>query len=252
MGALAGRRIVLTRPAGQNAALADRIRTLGGEPLELPVLAIRDIDDIRPLERATARLEAYDLAVFVSPNAVGRAMRFILARRAWPAHLRAATVGQASAAALRAHGVAEVIAPAVRFDSEHLLALLPEDLHAKRVVVFRGQDGRALLGDTLERRGAQVDYVPCYRRERPTAAAPGLAGGVDAFIVTSSEGLRNLWTMLGNDAERCLGEATLFVPHARIAEQARALGLQNIEITAPGDESLLSALERFWAKGLRN
>ncbi len=240
---------MLTRPVGQNEALAARIRALGGEALVYPALVIRDIDDLQPLERATGQLNSYDLAIFISPNAVERAMRFILARRSWPTALRAATVGRASAAALQAHGVTEVIAPQTRFDSEHLLALLPAEMRGERIVIFRGQDGRELLGNTLQARGAQVDYVPCYRRERPAAGDEAALGApqaqIDAFVVTSSEGLRNLMSMLG--AAR-LAAAELFVPHARIAEQARALGLERIVVTAPGDDGLLSALTQFWAK----
>ena len=246
--ALSGRRIVLTRPVGQNEALAARIRALGGEALVYPALVIRDIDDLQPLEHAAAQLNSYDLAIFISPNAVERAMRFILARRPWPTGLRAATVGQASAAALHAHGVTEVIAPQARFDSEHLLALLPADMSGERVVVFRGQGGRELLGDTLQARGAQVDYVTCYRRERPIVDEAALGSSqvpIDAFVVTSSEGLRNLLSMLGSAR---LATAELFVSHARIADQARALGLGRIVVTAPGDDGLISALAQFWAK----
>lgn len=246
---LQGRRIVLTRPAGQNEALAARIAALGGEALIYPVLAIRDVDDRQLLADATARLESYALAVFVSPNAVERALDYILAQRAWPVTLPAATVGPGSAAALRERGVTDVISPATRFDSEHLLELLPADMSGAKVVVFRGQDGRSLLGDTLRARGAQVDFVPCYRREQPTGEAVALGDEpLDAFVVTSSEGLRNLYTMLDAGERERLGAAEVFVPHARIAEEARAHGLARITLTGPGDEGILSALTGFWDK----
>lgn len=246
---LAGRRIVLTRPAGQNEVLAARIAALGGEPVIYPVLAIRDADDPQPLAEATAQLDHYDLAVFVSPNAVERALDYILARRDWPAALPAATVGPGSANALRARGVRDIIVPAERFDSEHLLRLLPEDMAGRRVVIFRGQDGRALLADSLRQRGAQVDFVPCYIRERHVVDSAVLSGApVDAFVLTSSEGLRNLHAMLDPGARAHLAAAEIFVPHARIADEANDLGLTRIHVTGPGDEGLLSALAGFWDK----
>jgi uroporphyrinogen-III synthase len=253
-GALRGRRIVLTRPAGQNEHLAALVRAAGGEPVVFPALEIRDLDDPGPLLAAVDRLDRYDLAVFVSPNAVDRAMNAIGSRRTWPAGLRAATVGAASEQALARHGVTGVIAPAGRFDSEALLALPAlAAVGGKRVVIFRGDGGRELLGDTLRARGATVDYVECYRRARPDADSGPLVralerGEVDAVVASSSEGLRYLFDMVGEAGRQRLQRTPLFVPHARIAEGARALGCEQVVETAPGDAGLAAALEAFWAR----
>jgi uroporphyrinogen-III synthase len=254
VGALRGRRIVITRPAGQNERLADLIRAAGGEPIVFPVIEILDLEDIRPLAAAAERLDAYDLAVFISPNAVDKAMNVIRARREWPSRLRAATVGRGSEKALHRYGVAEVIVPTGRFDSKTLLEHPGlADVAGRRIVVFRGDGGRELLGDELRRRGATVDYVECYRRARPSAdVAPLLRawgrGEVDAVTISSSEGLRNLFDMLGKLGQQWLKRTPLFAPHARIAERARALGCERVVETAPGDEGIAAALAAFWAK----
>lgn len=252
---LEGRGILVTRPAHQAAALAEMIRGAGGLPLLFPVLEILDTARPQALDDAIARLEAYRIAVFVSPNAVSRAMPRILARRAWPAGLGAATVGKASAAELRRHGIATVIVPDDRFDSEALLAL-PElnDIAGQRIVVFRGDGGRELLGDTLRARGAQVDYVECYRRSRPAAdPAPLLAAWAGGFLhavtATSSEGLRNLHAMVGARGRDALLATPLFVPHPRIAGAARALGFTRVIETGPGDDGLTKALCSHFAAG---
>lgn len=249
--ALAGRRIVVTRPAGQNDALAGLIRAAGGEPIEFPVLEIAAVDDQDALLASVDRLEQYDLAVFVSPNAVNKAMSVIAARRTWPAGLRAATVGPGSAKALRECGLTDVIVPTARFDSEALLELEPlQDMQGKRVVIFRGDGGRELLGDTLRRRGATVDYVECYRRVRPDIDVEPLLRAaarneIDGVVATSSEGLRNLHYMIGDAGRQWLRRTPLFVPHARIADTARALGHERVVQTAPGDEGIVSALATF-------
>ena len=251
---LRGRRIVVTRPAGQNEPLAELIRAEGGEPVVFPAIAILDPEDPQPLAGAADRLDRYDFAVFTSPNAVDKAMAGIRSRRTWPPGVQAATVGPGSAQALRRAGVSRVIAPTDRFDSEGLLER-PElaNVAGLRIVIFRGDGGRELLGDTLRDRGATVDCVECYRRARPRADAGPLLrawdrGEIDAVTVTSSEGLRNLFDMLGEPGKKPLQQTPLFAPHARIAANARALGCECVVETAPGDAGIAAALAAFWTK----
>ena len=141
--ALAGRRVVVTRPGGQAGHLAALIRAAGGEPVLFPALEILDAEDLQPVLALVDRLDAFDLAIFISANAVNKALDLVQVRRAWPAGLRVATVGRSSARALQRRGFAAVIAPGERFDSEALLDL-PElkDVQGKRVVIFRGDGGR--------------------------------------------------------------------------------------------------------------
>jgi uroporphyrinogen-III synthase len=245
---LQGRHIVVTRPAGQAAHLASALVALGAKPVLFPVLAIFDIEDERPLLDVATRLDDFDWAAFVSPNAVEKALGCILARRKWPARLRVATVGRSSEMALAAFGIHDVTAPAERFDSEALVALSElQDMQGRKVIVFRGDGGRELLGDTLAARGASVEYVACYRRGRPDLDPAPLHklwgdGRLDAMTVTSSEGLRNLYDMVGKLGQAWLRKTPTFVPHARIAEAARALGLHEIILTGPGDDGLVKGL----------
>jgi uroporphyrinogen-III synthase len=249
---LAGRHVVVTRPAGQAAHLAEALINLGARPVLFPVLAIFDIEDPAPLQEAALRLDGVDWVAFVSPNAVEKALNAILALRPWPAGLRVATVGKSSEQALAKHGVTDVVAPRERFDSEALLEL-PElqQMAGKCVMIFRGDGGRELLGDTLRQRGASVEYVTCYRRGRPALdPAPLLKlwseGRLDAVTVTSSEGLRNLVDMVGKLGQTWLKKTPLFVPHQRIAGVARAIGCREVILTGPGDDGLLAGLLEYF------
>jgi uroporphyrinogen-III synthase len=245
---LRGKNIVVTRPAHQAQGLASLISAAGGDAILFPVIEIRDVEDPRALHAVIDRLHEFDLAVFISPNAVAKALTAITARRALPRQLAVAAIGPGSVKALARFGVDEVIAPAGRFDSEALLEL-PQlaRLRGKRVVVFRGEGGRELLGDSLQARGALVEYAQCYRREKPeTDPAPLIdawqRNGLSAITVTSSEGLRHLFDLVGTAGQAPLVKTPLFAPHPRIAQAARELGFATVIATEPGDEGLVDGM----------
>lgn len=251
---LAGRGIVVTRPAHQAAELAELIKAAGGNVILFPVIEIVAVNDLQPLLALIDRLDQFDLAIFISPNAVNQAMNLIKSRRGLPPRLKLAAIGRGGVMELRHLGVSEVIAPAARFDSEALLEL-PElkNVSGKRIVIFRGDGGRELLGDTLIRRGASIEYAECYRRSRPqTDAAPLLkawAGNeLHAITLTSSGGLHNLFDLVGKLGQSWLRKTPLFVPHPRIEQTARELGLTTVVLTAQGDAGLVQGLAQWFAE----
>jgi len=222
---LAGLKIVVTRPRDQAAQLARSIEQAGGIPLLFPLLDITAVQDNSVLNEQIARLVNFNLAIFISPNAVNYGIAAIRAVSKIPQTLRIATVGQGSAKALRELGIADIIAPTARFDSEGLLAL-PElqNVAGWQVMIFRGESGRELLGETLNARGAMVEYATCYRRSKPQMDASMLLA---AAPQSDQKALRN---------------TPLFVPHARIAGLARDQGWAQVQVTASGDDGMLSAL----------
>ena len=245
---LAGRGIVITRPARQAAVLAETVRGYGGRPILFPVIEIHDIDDRRALDALIDAIDSFDIVVFVSPNAVDKGTEAIRARRELPTTLKAAAIGRGTARALRKAGFDAVVAPATGADSESLLNL-PEltDVAGKRIAIFRGAGGRELLSDTLKARGAKVEYAECYVRAKPKADTEPLERGwergeVDGVVVTSSEGLRNFCELLSEDARLRLARTPVFVPHPRIAATARELGLEEVILTGTGDEGISSGL----------
>ena len=250
-GALNDAGIVITRPARQAAGLAREIAALGGRPLIFPAIVILPSADVAALRAVHWELAHYDIAIFVSPNAV----EFGVGDPAtWPAHILTLAPGPGTATALAAVGIADVRIPATSMDSEGLLAL-PElvDVAGKRVVIFRGDGGRELLRSALEARGATVVQAECYRRAKPESGAAGLIDAwrerrVDAVTLTSGAGLDNLWSILGNEGRAHFMTTPAFVPHARIAERARGLGLRLVIVTAPADAGLLASLLEYFAR----
>ena len=246
---LAGLNIVVTRPREQAVQLQQRIEQLGGNAILLPLLDISPPTDTRTLRNLIARLHEFDLAIFISPNAVHYGIAEIAAAGGMPSGLRVATVGQGSAKALRDTGITNVIAPQGRFDSEALLALPQlQDVGGWKIAIFRGDGGRELLGDTLKARGANVEYVTCYQRSKtPLQIGSLLNCRADAIALSSSEALAHLWEMLDEEGRKQMAGVTLFVPHARIAAAAEQQGWQTVIQTTSGDDGVVSGLVA-WSK----
>jgi uroporphyrinogen III methyltransferase/synthase len=282
---------VLTRPAGQSDSLLAALAQEGIAALEFPLIDIAPVADDAPLGAALAALERYALVIFVSPNAIDRALARL--KTGWPHDVPIGVVGPGSVAALARHGIAppdqHVICPAfasatasadassracaaaqpeqgdteARFDSEALFAALDAQigiasLAGRRVLIVRGDGGREWLADRLREAGAQVEPVAAYRRVLPAPARETwdavrrlLAGAPHAWLVTSSEGVRNLAALAEahlSEAEQAqLKAAACVAPHPRIAETARALGFDRITTSGPGDERIVAALRALRA-----
>lgn len=244
---LAGLNIAVTRPQEQASTLLQGISQLGGKAILFPLLEIKPLTDDVSLHSVIARLHEFQLAIFISPNAVRFGMAAIQRADNLPPDLQIATIGLSSAKALTEFGIKKVISPQHRFDSESLLALpVLQNVNGKRVLIFRGDSGRELLGDALKSRGAQVEYACCYHRSKPQKnISTLLEAKPDIITVSSSEALRNLVEMLDPMSSAQLLTLPLFVSHQRIALAAQHLGWQNVVITHGGDEGLLSALAHW-------
>ena len=66
---LHGRVVVITRPVGAAAAMMRRVRAAGGQPLHVPGMALRTIDDAATRAALAAALRA-ERVIFTSPAAV--------------------------------------------------------------------------------------------------------------------------------------------------------------------------------------
>src|SRR5581483_3599597 len=84
---LAGKRILVTRAREQAGVLSESLRSLGAQPVELPVIRIVPPEDWSPLDRALG----------VDPQAL--------------AAVRIATIGPATAAALEKQGLSAALVP---------------------------------------------------------------------------------------------------------------------------------------------
>jgi len=250
---LAGRSVIVTRPERQSGGLARLIEGAGGRALRFPAIEIEPLRSAA-LDHVLCALGSFQFAVFISRNAVEQGLarvRELGTRASLPP---AAAVGAGTRKALEAEGVPGALAPEGPADSEALLALPQfQAVAGKRVLIFRGAGGREVLASTLRSRGAVVEYAECYRRAVPaTDVRPLIAewsrGGIDAVTVSSREGLANLGGLLGEEGQALLRDTPVFVPHPRVAAEARALGIVDVVQAGAADGEMLGALVAYFGR----
>lgn len=243
-------KILITRPQPQANALAKILEQAQAKPIVFPVLEIFDPIDSKPLQNITENLDHYDIAIFISPNAVQKSLNYILSHRNWPCNVKIAAIGKGSAKTLAQFNQPAEIYPEKKFNSEALLALdAMQDVQNKKIVIFRGDGGRELLGDTLQQRGAEVTYIEAYRRGIPhdidtsNLMYTWSHDGIDIIITTSNESLRNLYDLLGKLGQIWLKKTPIVVASERGFELAQNLGCKDIiVIKEMSDEGILKTL----------
>jgi uroporphyrinogen-III synthase len=244
-GPLAGVTIVVTRPRAQAARFAALVSKAGATPLLLPALEIEPVE-LDPASRARLAPDAFDWTIYTSANSVESSLRQLPR----PTRTRIAAVGRGTARALAERGLAVHAVPARTADSEGLLAL--DDFAAvagRRILILKGEGGRTLLREEIERRGAEVVTGDLYRRvpaapDDAALAALGRAcnGGPVVVAITSAESLAALLAAIPRDLLPRLLDATLVVPGERVASTARAHGWRGpLRIAASAEDAAMAA-----------
>jgi uroporphyrinogen III methyltransferase / synthase len=205
---LFGRKIVVTRAADQAAEFSDRLRALGADPQELPVIALEPPIDPAPLDRAIENLAAYDWLIFTSANGV----RFFLDRLDQSRHdLRAlksriCAIGPATRKAIEDLHLKVDLMPEEYVAESLVRAFASENLTGKKILLPRAAVARDVIPVELEKLGAQIDVVEAYRNVVPptaTARAREIFSSdkkPDWITFTSSSTVKNLLAITGGGA----------------------------------------------------
>ena len=232
---LSGRRVLVTRPRAQAAALVDRLAEFGADPIEAPMIRIAPPRDEGPLEAACAAVGSFDWIVFTSVNGVDAFMKRLLAG---PRDVRAlgtsrlCAVGPATSARLRRHGLEVDLMPAEHRGEAVAAALRRNHVAGARILLPRADIARAALPDELRRAGAEVVDVAAYRTVLVTDAE-GIDVSrmlrerrIDVVTFTSASTVRNLATRVGPErAADLLADVVVACIGPVTADAARRLGI---------------------------
>jgi len=248
---LHGRRVVVTRSAGQQGPLAERLRELGAEVVPFPTLDFAPPTDPSALASAVERLSTFDWVLLTSANGVDRVLDAVSAHgrdaRAF-GRARIACVGPATARRLAERGLVADLVPAEAVAESLFEALAAETIAGRRFALFRAEVAREVLPERLRAAGAEVEVVAAYR----TVAAPVdeairsriAAGDVDLVTFTASSTVQHFLSRFSPEAQArlfaqvpavCIGPVT--------AQTARDAGFRVEAVADPYTVSgLLDAL----------
>ena len=252
---LSGRRIIVTRARAQASELAARLTELGADVIEAPAIDIVPADPA-PIRVALERLADYQWALFTSQNAVEIAWDALRAAGGDArqfAGVRVGAVGQATARALLARGIAADVVPA-RSTAEGLADALRDhpDVRDARVLFVKAEGAGDVLPDTLRRAGATVDQVVAYRTVADASGASAArdaldAGSVDAITFTSASTVRFFVDAVGGIAH-VVRDTRVITMGPVTSVGARSLGLS---VHAEAATATIDALVDAVVAGLR-
>lgn len=244
--------ILVTRPLPQGEELVSRLRGLGRVAWSFPLIEFTPGRELHTLGDRLAALSAGDLLFALSQHAVEFAhARLQQQALRWPLAPGYFAIGRTTALALHKVSSQNIRYPLDREISEVLLQL-PElqNIAGKKALLLRGNGGRELLGETLRERGADVTFCECYQRcakhyDGAEEAVRLQSRGVSTLVITSGEMLQQLWTLIPQwYRERWLLRCRILVVSERLAQQARELGWQDIQVAESADnDTLLRALQ---------
>jgi len=245
MTSLAGRVVLVTRPAEKAAEWAERLAALGAHPLVLPCLVTVPIRDAGTARRLQDALRDAHWLFLASCRAVEALIPLLEPHGGIPATVRLAAVGPATAEAARAWRAVDVVATGgtALGLARDLLARIRslEQQDTRRVVVAGAEDGRRDAEQFLSAAGVAVTRVAVYR----TIPAPVIlprqdlaAAQVDDILLASPSaviGLVNCAVPPGSARIITIGPTT--------TAAARAAGLTvTAEARRPGLDGMLEVM----------
>ena len=233
---LFGRRVAVPRSPGQASALSRRLRDLGAEVVEVPLIAIEAGDPV-------GDVSGFDWIAVTSPNAVDGLFAGLRDARDL-AGASVAAVGPGTSAALAARGVVADLVPS-RSNAEGLLAEFPPPPSGGgRVLLPQSSIARPVLADGLRAAGWDVTVVHAYGTVPVTVDDAGRAQlrSADVIALTSSSTADNLADVFGTDVGELAGSTVVAIGPAT-AEAARVRGIDVAAVAETHDlDGLVAAI----------
>ncbi|EAW28163.1 uroporphyrinogen-III synthase HemD (N terminal)/Uroporphyrin-III C-methyltransferase (C terminal) [Alteromonadales bacterium TW-7] len=232
--------ILITRPEGKGAALAEQLEQAGYQASLFPVL---NINYLTPSSTQLSPLINADKIIFISQDAVKA-----LAQLKPDINIKAQfyAVGQQTADTIYELFGVRAATPK-QFDSEGVLALKSlAQVDDSNIVLVKGQGGRPDIAKVLKERGAFLNNCVVYERE----PVPDLtsnwtdhwkSSNVHGIVITSNAAVDAMFTPLAAQQLQWLQQCHFYVASERIAAylQQQHVSLANIHIAAGASDNAM-------------
>jgi uroporphyrinogen III methyltransferase/synthase len=203
MGALEGKRILITRPPDGAGEMAEYIKKEGGEPVIIPAIELKRIRSPE-IEKTIKNLKKYDWLIFTSANAVEFFFEILLENKIdlrRLSHLKIGVIGEKTAESLQKKGIFPDLLPE-RFVAESIVEEFKKiQIKGKKILIPRAEVAREVLPEQLKNMGAKVHVLPIYRTVKPRGLQKRiyeeLKKGVDMVVFTSSSTVKNFMEIKG-------------------------------------------------------
>jgi uroporphyrinogen-III synthase len=166
---LRGRTIMVTRPRQQLHGLADRLKSLGADTLEVPSVEICCPEEWEEVDAAIDVIDSFAWIVFTSANGVNSFMQRVAEVGAEVQDVmsrKLAAIGPATAKAIEKFGRKPDVVPAV-FISDEITSLLGP-LEGKKVLLPRADIARRDIAYAIEEKGGIAVNVTVYKIKQAT------------------------------------------------------------------------------------
>ncbi|HET9836621.1 MAG TPA: uroporphyrinogen-III synthase [Candidatus Angelobacter sp.] len=169
---LAGWRILTTRARKQAGGLAQPLRELGAEVIEIPTIEIKPPHSYSALDSALKNIAEYDWLILTSVNGV-EALWARLKKLRIPttklSNLKIAAIGPATRREIEQQGLRVSVTPE-KYVAEAVVEALRGKTEGKRVLLVRAKIARDVLPNQLRKAGAKVEVVEAYETQVPKGA----------------------------------------------------------------------------------
>ena len=239
---LFGKKIIVTRPRERSRALAERLRSLGAEVLELPTIEIHPNESLL----SDVLLNDYQYMVFTSPSGVNSFFEQLKKekidiRRFFRAKI--AALGAGTAKELELHGIFADLVPEV-YDAAHLGICIGEACaDGDHILIPRVRNGsQELIREIQKRKKVTIADLPIYdtiEKEQKWVNVPKLVEEGCMLVFTSASTVRGFVknvpdTDLSHVQGICIGKQT--------AQEAKKAGISCVTAKSATVEDLVQTI----------